>query len=132
MTGCRAASLPYRVKACRRGCLLSRTGGSVVLLPSQSLTTAIEQWRGAIPSKRIQQIPDHFPPLGESANQDNASGSYSKNFRSQLGTRQEIVIVFERSLAAFGDLDIGVHVRGVYCCMWDRPGGIENGAEGHG
>jgi hypothetical protein len=31
MTGCFAALVPYRVKLCRRGCLTSSFGGSVVL-----------------------------------------------------------------------------------------------------
>lgn len=31
ITGCRAAWVPYRVKALRRGCFESRVGGSVVL-----------------------------------------------------------------------------------------------------
>jgi hypothetical protein len=35
MTGCRAASRPYRVKVRRRGCAGPRTGGSVVLYLSE-------------------------------------------------------------------------------------------------
>jgi hypothetical protein len=33
------------------------------------------QVEGDIPSKRIQQIPDHFPLLGDFTGQDDAGGS---------------------------------------------------------
>src|SRR4051812_28191625 len=47
MTGCRAACLPYCVKALRRGCFRSSAGGSVVLRNNQQ-----ENLNSEIKSKR--------------------------------------------------------------------------------
>ena len=97
MTGWRAAWLPYRVKVCRRGCLGSRTGGSVVLWGISNLDFA--QLGENIPPKRIQQIPNHRSWLLRGfASQDNGSSPYCEGFAKSAR------ISLRLSGAGFGDL----------------------------
>lgn len=59
---CRAAYLPYRVKARRRGCVGVRTGTSVVLIIVNKPTTDRRDHDGQGPDllpERIEEVPNH-------------------------------------------------------------------------